>query len=302
MIAPMARLVMVETPGAAYSVCMNISGTTRVFLVVGDPVIQVQAPAIFNRIFQRHGLDAVLVPAQVPAADFPAFARQVLRAGNISGLWLTIPHKTALVAELADMDSSARVAQSVNAVRRAADGRLEGALFDGTGLVAALRHLGIEPRGLRVLLLGTGGAGAAIATALLENGVATLALHDLGTRAQALADRLGGLGAGRLQVQGSDPAGFDLVVHATPLGLREDDPLPFDVARLDPGARVIDILMKHAPTRLLRACAARGIEAHPGFEMLVQQVPDYLDFFGMPDAARALRTDLSEVRQALLAD
>lgn len=288
--------------GAAYSAPMNISGTTRVFLVVGDPITQVQAPALFNRIFQRHGLDAVLVPAQVSADDFPAFARQVLRAGNISGLWLTIPHKTALVAELADMDSSARIAQSVNAVRRRADGQLEGALFDGIGLVAALRHLGIEPRGLRVLLLGTGGAGAAIATALLENGVASLALHDLGTRAQALADRLGALGTGRLQVQGNDPAGFDLVVHATPLGLRADDPLPFDVARLDPGARVIDILMKHRPTPLLRACAERGIEAHPGFEMLVQQVPDYLDFFGMQDSARVLRADLSDVRQTLCAD
>jgi shikimate dehydrogenase len=106
--------------------------------------------------------------------------------------------------------------------------------------------------------------------------------------------------APRISVHSADPAGFDLVINATPLGLRDDDPLPFDVARLDPGAAVIDILMKPQPTPLLRACAERGISAHPGFEMLVQQVPDYLAFFGMPRIAEQLRADLSEVRRSLL--
>ncbi len=270
-------------------------------MVVGDPVAQVQAPAIFNRIFQRFSVDAVLVPAQVSATQFSAFAHQVLAAGNIGGLWVTIPHKTTLVSELAWLDTSARVAQSVNAVRRNAQGALEGALFDGTGLVGALRHFGIEPQGLRVLLLGAGGAGAAIAAALLEAGVAELALHDLGERAQQLAQRLAGCGTGAVSVPGADPAGFDLVINATPLGLKPSDPLPFDVQRLSAGAQVVDILMKHTPTPLLRACAERGVRAFPGFEMLVQQVPDYLHFFGLSQVADALRGDLAEVRQALLA-
>jgi len=278
---------------------MHISGSTRVFMVLGDPVAQVQAPAIFNRVFQRFGVDAVLVPAQVRADRLNSFAHEVLAAGNIDGLWLTIPHKTTLVPVLAQMDHCAQVAQSVNAVRRTAAGALEGALFDGLGLVAALRHFGIAPEGLRVLLLGAGGAGAAIAAALLDHGVAHLALHDLGTRAAELAHRLQAGTADRVSVQGADPAGFDLVVHATPLGLRADDPLPFDVSRLDAGAKVLDILMKPQATPLLQACAARGIEAHPGFEMLVQQVPLYLDFFGMGAIAEALRADLSDVRQGL---
>jgi shikimate dehydrogenase len=287
---------------------MNISGHTRVFMVVGDPVTQVQAPAVFNRVFQRFGVDAVLVPAQVRADRLPAFADAVLAAGNIDGLWLTIPHKTTLVPLLASLDRCAQVAQSVNAVRRLADGTLAGALFDGLGLVGALRHFGLDPRGRRVLLLGAGGAGAAIAAALLDHGVARLALHDLGERAGALAHRLaepvgsaqaGAAAAARVSVHSADPAGFDLVINATPLGLRDGDPLPFDITRLDPGAAVVDILMKPRPTPLLRACAERGITAHPGFEMLVQQVPDYLAFFGLHGIADRLRDDLGDVRQAM---
>lgn len=281
---------------------MNISGHTRVFMVVGDPVTQVQAPAIFNRIFQRFGVDAVLVPAQVPAQHFADFATAVMGAGNIDGLWLTIPHKTTLVSRLARMDTCARVAGSVNAVRRNAAGELEGGLFDGSGLVGALHHFGLAPAGRKVLLLGAGGAGAAIAVALLEAGVSQLGLHDLGERAAELASRLQGVGPGQVLLPGANPEGFDLVVHATPLGLHPDDPLPLDVDRIAPGTAVVDILMKHQATPLLRACAERGLRAHPGFEMLVQQVPDYLQFFGLNDVAEVLRHDLSEVRQHLVPD
>ena len=93
-----------------------------------------------------------------------------------------------------------------------------------------------------------------------------------------------------------DPAGYDLVINATPLGLNETDPLPFDVRRLDGSAAVVDILMKDATTPLLRACAARGITAHPGHEMLIQQVPEYLRFFGFEAMARATQADLAPVR------
>lgn len=303
---------------AATAAPIPVNGRTRVFMVVGDPVVQVQAPQIFNRVFQRHGVDAVLVPVQVAAADLPAFARAVLRVGEacddgqdgrpdarsdglpgapVGGLWLTIPHKTTLVPQLAGMDAAARLAQSVNAVRRGADGGLHGGLFDGSGLVGALRHFGIDTRGARVLLVGTGGAGAAIAAALRAEPLAELALHDLGSRAADLARRLDDP---RVRTPGTaDPAGFDLVIHATPLGLRADDPLPFDVARLSPHARVVDILMKRELTPLLRACAQRGITAHSGFEMLVQQVPDYLRFFGLDEVAAAVRDDLQDVREHL---
>lgn len=277
---------------------LQISGKTRVFMVAGDPVDQVQAPSIFNRVFQQFHVNAVLVPVQVSPDRFVDFATTVLEATNVDGLWITIPHKPRLMPFFDKLDAASQMAGSVNAVRRHADGTLEGGMFDGNGLVSALLHFGMEPEGLRVLLLGTGGAGAAIATALLQAGVKALALHDLGERAQVLAQRLADP---RVTVQGADPRGFDLIVNATPLGLHPDDPLPVDVSRIEAGARVVDILMKHTPTPLLQACAKRGIEAYPGFEMLIQQVPDYLRFFGMPEIAAQVQNDLSSVREHVLA-
>ena len=275
-----------------------ITGSTQVFMVLGDPVQQVQAPAIFNRVFQRHGLDAVLVPIQVPAAGLATFVPAVLGAGNVGGLWLTIPHKTPVVSLLGRIDAAGALAGSVNAIRRGSDGALEGGLFDGLGLVGALGHHGIRLDGARVLLVGVGGAGAAIATALADRALRLLVLQDLGPRARTLADRLASPNV-RAARSDEDLSAFDLVIHATPLGLRPDDPLPLDVARLAPDTRVVDILMKRPDTPLLRACAARGLQAHAGFEMLVQQVPAYLAFFGMAGLADRVRDDLDDVRRHL---
>jgi shikimate dehydrogenase len=277
---------------------MNITGTTRVFLILGDPVAQVRAPETFNHLFRKHGVDAVLVPAHVPAAEFAAFATTVLKARNIDGLWLTIPHKNEMVGLLDHCDRLGRVAGAVNAVRRRADGSLEGGLFDGIGFVKALDFFGLPPRGQRVLLVGAGGAGVAIAASLGERGVSQLRVVDrVASRAQDVVMRV--QSAFDIDVHAatdSDPAGFDLVINATPLGLKPDDPLPFDVARLDADCAVVDILMKGHPTPLMRACAARGIVAHPGDEMMLQQMPDYLSFFGFDTIAQAVRSDASDVR------
>jgi shikimate dehydrogenase len=280
---------------------MQITGGTRVFLILGDPVAQVRAPEVFNHLFRKHGVDAVLVPAQVPVADFEAFARTVLRAGNISGLWLAIPHKLGMVKLLDHVELVGRVAGAVNAARRNADGSLEGALFDGVGFVKALRHFGLRPAGRRVLVVGVGGGGVAIAAALARQSVGRVSLFDASPgRAAEVAARLRhAFDAEVHALDSADPAGQDLVVNATPLGLHPGDPLPFDVARLDPGCCVVDILMKNQPTPLLRACRARGLVAHPGFEMLVQQIPEYLSFFGYDDIARKVQADASDVRELL---
>jgi shikimate dehydrogenase len=267
----------------------TITGRTRVFLILGDPVVQVRAPELFNALFRQHGVDAVLVPAQVAAADLLPFVRSVLKAGNIDGLWLTIPHKSAVLPLLDRVDALGRVAQAVNAVRRNADGTLEGALFDGIGFVKSLAAWGVPLAGQRALLVGVGGAGMAIATSLAERGIGQLALFDRdAARSTATAQRLRSAWPVDVQVAPSaDPAGFDLVVNATPLGLQADDPLPFDVSRVDAGAAVVDILMKPRPTPLLLACRARGLRAWPGLQMMLRQAPEYLSFFGLQALAQA---------------
>ena len=283
---------------------MNISGTTRVFLILGDPVGQVRAPELFNHLFAKHGADAVLVPAHVAPADLDGFVAQVLKARNIDGLWLAIPHKTAMVDLLDHCDRLGRSAGAVNAVRRQADGTLDGALFDGVGFTKALDHFGIAIPGQRILVVGVGGGGVAIATSLAARGAGHIALFDNAPgRTAQIATRLSTeFGAEVVSASTPDPAGYDLVVNATPLGLKPGDPLPFDVARLDENAVVVDILMKNQPTPLLRACHARSIVAHPGFEMMVQQVPEYLSFFGYDDIAQAVQADPSDVRALFAAN
>ena len=280
---------------------MDISGSTRVFMILGHPVAQVRAPEVFNALFRKHGVDAVLVPAQVAPQRFEGFVKQVLGADNIDGLWLTIPHKTPMVALLDHCDAAGRLVGAVNAVRRNADGSLEGALFDGAGFVKGLARFGIPTIGRRVQVVGVGGGGVAIAAAIAQRGCAELALFDAvpGCAGQ-VADQLAtAFNRPVTAAASADPAGFDLVVNATPLGLKPGDPLPFDVARLDRSAAVVDILMKNQPTPLLRACAARGITAHPGFEMMLQQMPDYLNFFGLHELAHVVQEDASEVRALL---
>jgi len=267
-------------------------------MILGDPVAQVRAPEVFNHLFRKHGADAVLVPANVAPADFDGFARHALKARNIDGLWLAIPHKTRMVALLDRCDRLGTTAGAVNAARRNADGQIEGALFDGVGFVKALDQFGVAVKGQRALVVGVGGGGVAIATSLAARGAGHIALFDMAPgRTAAVAARLNKeFGVEVVAAASNDPAGFDLVVNSTPLGLKPDDPLPFDPARLDAGTVVVDILMKNQPTPLLRACKARGITAHAGFEMLVQQVPEYLSFFGFPAIAQAVQADPSDVR------
>lgn len=283
----------------------HIRGTTDVLFVAADPVAQVKAPEVFNHVFARAGVDAVVVPVRVSAQRLGGFVSESLAVGNVRGLLVSIPHKTPLMALLDRFEPVARAAGAVNAVRRGDAGALEGALFDGAGFVGALQHHGVETRGRRALLVGAGGAGLAIAAALGSLPLAELAVFDASAeRAAALVDRIAPQAGHPLRIASSaDPAGFDLLIQATPLGLRTDDPLPIDPARIEPHATLVDILMTREPNALLRACRERGITAHSGHEMLIQQVPAYLDYFGWRDLAATLRqpgpTLMDEVRRLL---
>ena len=284
-----------------------ISGTTDVYLIVGDPVEQVKAPELFNLVFAHCGIDAVLVPVQIAPAHLDDFVRSSLRASNIKGLWVAIPHKAPITGLLDSCTPAGRIAGAVNAIRREADGSLHGALFDGEGFARGLDFHGVDVAGRRVLILGAGGGASAIAVslALAPNPPARIALFDpVPGKAAAVAGRIGseGRAVGVMQVDvadSSDPAGWDVVINASPLGLNATDPLPFDVARLAPGAVLMDILMKNQPTPAVRAVRAKGHRAYPGFEMLIQQAPLYLEFFGFHEAAAHVRADAAFLREKL---
>nr|WP_315241639.1 shikimate dehydrogenase [uncultured Albidiferax sp.] len=281
-----------------------IDGHTAVYFIVGHPIEQVQAPTSFNRIFALLGINAVLVPVQVAPADLQTFVKSAFAAPNVHGLWVTIPHKTAMLDALDSMSDIARMAGAVNGVRRVANGTLDGGLFDGEGFVASLGYFQIAYAGKRVLILGAGGAAAAIAASLALAGTqapAEIALFDPSTqRATEAAARItAGSPVKAFAAASNDPAGFDVVINASPLGLKASDPLPCDVARMGTGAALVDILMKNQPTPVVRAARARGLQAEPGFEMLIQQAHCYLDFFGFTEAARQVRQDADFLRELI---
>lgn len=281
-----------------------IDGHTAVYFIVGHPVEQVQAPTSFNRIFALLGINAVLVPVQVAPADLQAFVKSAFAAPNVHGLWVTIPHKAAILDALDSMSDIARMAGAVNGVRRKADGKLDGGLFDGEGFVASLGYFNIAYAAQRVLILGAGGAAAAIGASLALAGnqvPAEIAFFDPSTqRASEAAARItAGSSVKAWAATSNDPAGYDVVINASPLGLKSTDPLPCDVARMDAGAALVDILMKNQPTPVVRAARACGLVAEPGFEMLIQQTHCYLDFFGFTDAAQKIREDADFLRELI---
>ncbi|MFB7515217.1 shikimate dehydrogenase family protein [Streptomyces sp. NPDC056144] len=256
----------------------QITGTTRLFAVLGDPVAQVQAPAMLNPLFARLGTDAVLVPVHATPERLADVVRGLQAIGNLDGLLITVPHKTALLGFADVVSPAARLGGSTNALRRLDDGRWEAANFDGEGFVRGLRAAGHDPAGRRVSLAGAGGAGCSIAVALLDAGADLTVWDRDADRVRALVDRLAERWPDRVAGAGA-PVPADIAVNATPMGLRPEDPLPFDPADLDPGTVVADIVMKPRRTALLAAAEERGLPVQYGAPMLAEQLALYRDFF-----------------------
>ena len=263
-----------------------IRGTTTLIAHLGYPTEAFKAPMIYNPWFEARGVDAVVVPMGVEAADYAEIFHAVFRLTNIRGALVTMPHKVATMALVDEASTTARIAGACNAVLRRPDGSLLGDMFDGAGFVRAVLRKGRRLAGARVLVVGCGGVGSAIAASLAEAGVAAIGLFDTRRASgQALAERLREHHPALRVTSGSDdPADCDLVVNATPLGMDDGDPLPVDVSRIDPGALVGEVVMRREMTPLLHAARLRGCEVQVGLDMLFEQIPAYLDFFGFPSA------------------
>jgi len=258
-------------------------GATRLFVILGDPVAQVQAPRLMNQLFHEEHRDAVMLPVHVAPDALSTVMRGLQGIGNLDGILVTIPHKFAICEFIDHPSEMVRLTGAANALRRDADGRWSGENFDGRGFVAGLHDQGHATEGRRAALVGTGGAGVAIGAALVAAGVRSLAVTDLAPdKAIELVARLDTLRPG---VARFEPAinwrEVDLAINATPLGLRADDPLPFDVAALRADALVAEVIMKPARTALLEAAARRGLATQPGLHMLASQIALYRTFFGL---------------------
>jgi shikimate dehydrogenase len=271
-----------------------ISGKTTLVAHIGYPTEAFKAPLIYNPWFDAHRIDAVVVPMGVKADDYPGVLRSLFALTNIRGALITMPHKVTTVDLVDETTTTVKIAGSCNAILKRPDGTLLGDMFDGVGFVRGLRHKGFHFDGARCLVVGAGGVGSAIAASLAEAGVAGIALFDVDARsAEGLATRLRRhYPAIDVQVRSNDPAGYDLVVNGTPLGMKPDDPLPIDAARLSPRTFVGEVVMKQEITPLLAAARVRGCRTQIGTDMLFEMIPAYLEFFGFgtatPDELRGV--------------
>jgi shikimate dehydrogenase len=263
-----------------------ITGNTTLVAHVGYPTFSFKAPMIYNPWFEKNGIDAVVVPMGVQAPDYPDFFRALFRLTNVRGALVTMPHKVTTTALVDELSPTARVAGAANAVLRREDGRLVGDQFDGAGFVRGVQRKGFDLAGRRVLVIGNGGVGSPIAASLAGAGVGAMSLFDPDADASmALASRLRATYPDLPVTTGSaDPAGHDLVVNATPLGMRDDDPLPCDVDRITPGTFVGEVVMRQEITPFLRAAQDRGCPVQVGKDMLFEMIPAYLEFFGFGSA------------------
>ncbi len=256
----------------------HLDGTTRVFPILGDPIAQVKAPRGLTQRMERDGRNGVVVPLRVAPDGLEALVEALGRSDSVGGLVVTVPHKFAVLRHCASVTEQARFTGAVNVMRRTPAG-WHGAMLDGDAFVAAQAAAGGPQRGRRALLCGAGGAGGAIALALLEAGVARLAVHDAApARRDTLLARLAPRFGDAVMPGGDDPAGFDLVCNATPSGMRPDDAPPVRLDRLAPGMVVGDVVTAPEVTPLLAAARALGCATSTGIGMFEAQADLLVDF------------------------
>jgi shikimate dehydrogenase len=279
-------MTQAQTQPFSASLDEGLSGATRVYFIVGDPIAQVRSPSGVTSALRAAGRDALVVPAHVAPGDLSAFFAGVAPMRNVDGVIVTVPHKFSAAQYCSTLSEEAAFLGAVNTLRRTADGRWHGGMFDGTGFVAALAEAGCALRGKRVLLIGAGGAGSAIGHALVQGGAASLDVRDNdAARTASLTGRLNALGHGEARsadasVRAED---YDVVVNASPLGMRADDPLPIDVSRLPATTFVGDVVTKPPLTPLIEAARARGCTTVTGTQMFGRVCDRIVEFLLQAD-------------------
>jgi len=246
-----------------------ITGTTRLFAIIGDPVAPLRSPALFNAAFARLGRDAVFIPLHVSAGSLETVWAGLIRLENLDGLVVTMPHKETILPFLKSLGPTARLTGTVNTVRRCSDGSWEGDMFDGEGFRDGLERAGHAPHGKRIMQIGCGAAGRAIAYALARVGARQLSLQDVDTdRVERLSQRLReNWPLITVSTSGEPIEAQDIVVNATPMGLSAHDPMPVDPSKLRPWQIVADVIPNPEITPLIEAARQLGCQTVTGRAM-----------------------------------
>jgi shikimate dehydrogenase len=255
----------------------RISGSTRLAGVIGWPIDHTLSPAMHNAAYEELGLDWVYIPLGVPDEAGVRRVAAAARSLPFVGFNVTMPYKQIALELCDEVAQVARIAGAVNTVH-VVDGALIGYNTDGRGLLEALEsEAGFEPQGKAVAVLGAGGAASSAVVALVLGGASRVTIVNRSReRADELAERVALLGRDTeivcLQPEASETPvrEADLVLNATSLGMRPDDPSPVPSEWLRPEHVVYDLVYA-VPTRLVAEARAIGANAHDGLGMLVCQ-------------------------------
>lgn len=242
-----------------------------------------KSPGAVNALFEARGLDSLMVPVTCTPDRLEDLWAGLDAMANLRGIIVSIPYKAPLLAKAVKAHPRASRVGAVNVMRRLPDGGWEADNFDGYGFILAMRAAGREMVGKKALLVGAGGGGSSIAHCLAEEGVAVLTIADVDQpKAEALAAAVrANFPACQVQTGAADPAGMDIAVNATPIGMKPADPLPMAVESIGPGMVIFDIIMEPAETRLFQEARARGAFAHGGRPMMDCQMQAWEEFFDL---------------------
>lgn len=249
---------------------LTVTGSTRLMLVIGDPIVQARTPQVINPIYAAKGADIVCLPLHVTAEALPTCWAGLKAAPNVVGIGVTLPHKAAVLELCDSLDPLAEMLGASNIVRREADGSLRGYQFDGAGFVTGMNDAGVALNGRSCLLLGAGGAATGVAYALLKAGMHEITVANRTVaKAEALAARVNeAIGEDRVRTGPPHPEPGQLIVNATSLGLNPDDPLPMPADLLQPGMEVAEVIAQPDFTPLLVTARERGLKVHSGMQMI----------------------------------
>lgn len=258
---------------------MQLNGETQLFPIIGHPIAQVRSPLFLTEIFARRGVNAIVPPLDIKPVDFTAFMAGLRGLQNMRGVVITMPHKMAALPFCDAISDRARFIGSINVIHKTADNQLIGDNMDGIGYVDGLAKLGFAVTGKRVLQVGAGGAGSAVAFEILDRGASHLSIADLDTkRRDAVLAGLNERFPGRVSIGSDDPTGMDLIANVTPCGMRETDPYPADPAKMNAGQFIADSITRPEVTPMLKAAQALGCKTMTGAGMFNAQGERLVDF------------------------
>lgn len=265
---------------------MRGSGKADIYAMLAHPLSHTKSPSMFNALFEEKGLDSLMVPITCRPEELGVLWNGLTAMENLKGVIVSVPFKKAIYERCDSARPLAARVESANCVRRLSDGSWEADNFDGVGFIQGLYQGGHTISGRHILQVGAGGAGGSLAYCLAEEGAASVTIHDIDpTRAAALAELVSNtFPACRVNSGPPRPDGHSMVINATPMGLRPEDPVPVDTAGLTPDMTVVDIIMDPRETPLLKHAAATGCSVQYGQPMMDCQMQAMAEFLGIEKA------------------